>query len=294
MCIVVALARATAHADDALAEARRLEANLEYEKALVLVDREIARGTNDRARLIELHVLAGKLAAGIDHPDVATTHFLVALALAPQTTLPDGTSPKLAEPFDAARARSAPLHIALRREPGRVTATVDHDPAAIFAGLRVYASTGAPVTAPGATLETSAVVTAADAVDRFGNVLEHATFPPPEMPRPSPPSSPSLVGRWSTWAAIGGGALVVAGACAWRFGVAQDDWNTLDREGSHDFSALRAVEDRGRRWGLAANLGFGVTAAAGIAAVVLYVLHRDPATTSISVTGETVGLAARF
>src|SRR5277367_5066214 len=75
---------------DPLDEARQLERTLEYERALVIVDREIARGAGrSGARLVDLHVLAGTLAAGLDHPDDAQAHFARALAVSPAVRLPD-------------------------------------------------------------------------------------------------------------------------------------------------------------------------------------------------------------
>src|SRR5258708_28010751 len=83
----------TARADDALVDARRLQAALEYEQALAIVERAITGGGADHDRLVELHVLAGTLAGGLDRAGVAEHHFARAPPLAPPTTLPPPTPP---------------------------------------------------------------------------------------------------------------------------------------------------------------------------------------------------------
>ncbi|HTL35912.1 MAG TPA: hypothetical protein VL326_22435, partial [Kofleriaceae bacterium] len=79
------IARADApHRDDAeLVHVKELEAKLEYEEALTLVEKIIARGGADTQKLVELHFLAGKLAAGLDRVDVAQEHFARVLSLEP-------------------------------------------------------------------------------------------------------------------------------------------------------------------------------------------------------------------
>src|SRR5262245_5385207 len=100
-----------AHAEDELARARQLEGQLEYEQALAIVEAALARGGAEPARWVELHLLAGRLAAGLDRARVAEDHFARVLALRPETTLPEGTSPKLTAPLAAARARPTALEL---------------------------------------------------------------------------------------------------------------------------------------------------------------------------------------
>jgi tetratricopeptide (TPR) repeat protein len=268
---LIGLAASRAHAvpdpapaDDQLAEAIRLESALEYEQALAIVERLIAGGTTTvPARLAELHLYAGRLAAGLDRPDVAGDHFARALALRPDLALPAGTSPKITAPFDDARAHSTPLRL-------RITPT-------------------GPVTESDV-LGLVHHIDGFTAYDAHGNVVWRGT--PPEQPPPrAPQHEPGVAGRTSTWLAIGGGALVIGGLCAWRFQVAQDDWNTASQDGLHDLAQLRAIEARGDHWGLGANVGFGVAAAAGVTAVILYATHRNA---PIFVGDHSVGVAARF
>ncbi|HEX4452561.1 MAG TPA: hypothetical protein VH143_16905 [Kofleriaceae bacterium] len=310
LIVLAALGRlATAQPRDALDEARALELSLDYERALVIVDREIDRGAAGTVpRLVQLHLLAGRLAAGIDHPDVAEAHFAIALALAPSLQLPDGTSPKLTQPFDAARARSVPFAIELERDGRVIAAKLGDDPAHVFGGIRVAL---VPVSgeraelvafAPAITVPPDRVAAYAIAIDEHGNAIsESKTFAAPPAPVPVPvPLAPARVdvttpiyARWTTWAIATAGALAVAGACAWRFEVAQDDWNQLEAAGGHDYTQLADIESRGRTWGIAADVGFGVAAAAGVAAIVVLVAHRDPDARAIS-HGDVVGLSLAF
>jgi hypothetical protein len=279
---------ASAQPRDPLDEARALEVSLDYERALVIVDREIARGAAATvSRLVELHVLAGRLAAGIDHPDVAEAHFAIALALAPGMQLPDGTSPKLTQPFDAARARSVPFVVELEQTDHAIVAKLGDDPALVFGGIRValvpVSGEPAELVAHGPTIAVpiDRVAAYAIAIDEHGNAISEAkTFAAP-VPVPLPPSrlvavAPTpIYARWPTWAIATAGALAVAGACTWRFEAAQDDWNQLEAAGGHDYTQLADIESRGRTWGIAADVGFGVAAAAGIAAIVVLAVHRD-------------------
>lgn len=227
--LLLVLVATPAHADDpALAEARRLEAQLDYEPALVIVEQLIARGDATREQLVERHLLAGKLAAGLERRDVAQAHFKRVLELAPDTTLPAGTSPKITEPFEAARAQT------VRPEPPVVVAPI-------------------------ATVRTP------------------------------------FYRQWTVWAGAGTFALAVGGLAGWRFSVAQNDWNDLDAAGGA-YDDLRAIEKRGRRWGLAANISFGVAAAAGLTAVLCYVTRTEapPVAVSASSTSIDVGVGWSF
>lgn len=265
-------------ARDPLDEARELEATLDYERALVIVDREIAKGTAQTGRLIELHLLAGRLAAGIDRADVARAHFARVLELAPDTRLPDGTSPKLTAPFDAARAQSTPLRVAIRRVGDVVTVDASGDAAHLVSGVRLHAPDKPDIVSGNRTsmrIPPDRIATAADAIDEYGNVVASAVLPVDIAPVRAEPRTP-IAARWTTWAIATGGALVIAGTCAWRFESAQDQWNQLERAGGHDYSELAAIQSRGRDWAIAADVGFGVAAAAGIAAIAVLALHREP------------------
>lgn len=319
--LIVAIAQ-PARADDDLAEAKRLEATLDYQHALAIVDRLIARGGAEPDQLVELHMMAGKLAAGLDHMLIAEDHFARVLAIHPDAALPDGTSPKITAPFYAARSASQPLHVTARRHGDSVVLAVEHDPLAIVAGIsvRVIDAGGHPDEvverhALEVHVPSGETVSEAAALDASGNrawrgALEPAPAPAPPRPPvarpPAPPPSPApphgdvsgteggVLGRWTTWTAVGAVVLAAGGVAAWRFETAQDEWNQLRaQDGQHDYSQLVTVEDRGRAWGLVADIGFGLGAACGAVAVVELVLHRDRST-RIAVTPRGIGVAGRF
>ena len=325
LVVAVAVAAApVARADDELAEAERLKAALDYQDALAIVDRLLARGGAAPDRLAQLHLLAGTLAAGLDRAALAEDHFARLLAIEPGATLPPGTSPKITAPFDAARARTEPLHISARAADGVVALALGPDPLGIVVGIDVDA-----VDASGRHLEiadgrTTRValppgvrVSEVRALDASGNRVwagpvsgepsGPAAAPPPSPPaptpaaarvaltRPAPAPSPGLARRWSTWAALGGVALAAGGFSAWRFEVAQTDWNTLRAEDNqHDYSALQAVEQRSRHWALAANIGFGVAAAAAVTTAIVFATRPHASHVSVSIGATGVGLAGRF
>jgi hypothetical protein len=313
IAIAIALVATAARADptpatptvDPLDEARALESTLDYERALVIVDREIARGAASRARLVELHLLAGKLGAGLDHPDVARAHFARALALAPSTRLPDGSSPKLTDPFEAARAATPPLAITLSATRTRAVAAVGADPAQVFWGLRVRGHEPTRVvTAPGTAIDIPPGLSPAevDAIDEYGNVLEAAAIETPEPAAGASvtsraalaPSTP-IVRRWTTWALATGAALAVAGVGAARFTAAQDEWNQLETAGGHDYSQLAEIESRGRDWGLVVDIGLGAAAATAIVAIVMYAVGGEsPRSLAPAAGNGGIGFAARF
>lgn len=244
----------TARADDDLAEAKRFESQLEYDKALVIVEKLIAQGGLDREHLVQLHLFAGKLAAGLDRTDVAEEHFARVLTLAPALTLPEGTSPKITTPFDAARGRTTPLRISTRRAGDHMEAVIEADPLQIVAKQERV-----PISDGGFDLR---------ALDIYGNVLwtehehgEQTALPPVHI---TPPHRP-FYKRSLFWGGILVGTATLAGVGAWRFEVAQNDWNQLKADGTHDYSDLVAVEDRGRRWGMLTDVSIGAAVLSAIA-----------------------------
>lgn len=298
----------------------RYEANLEYDKALSIVEQLIAGGLHtDRAQLAELHFYAGKLAAGLERTDVAIDHFARSLALVPDRALPAGTSPKIAAPFEAARARTMPLQIEIAHTaPGQLAATVSGDRLKLAASatarfidplgnVHVLAVRDAEedvtgnirvfrILVPPGTKQTTVAV-----VDEHGNQLAQETLPEPVPEKHYDETwtlhhhEPSLIARWPTWGAVSVLALAGGGLCAWRFSVAQDEWNTLRaHDGQHDYSQLTAVEDRGRRWGIAADVGFGLAGAAAITAAILAVVHHGDDRIAITAGARSLGVAARF
>jgi len=297
--VVVLTLTATARGDDDLARAKQLEASLDYDQALAIVDRLLSAGGADPARYVELHLLAGRLAAGLDRPDIARDHFARVLALRPATALPEGTSPKLTEPFAAARARSTPLAVRVTARGGLVTLEAT-DPLGLVVGIAVHVvSDGkhADLVERGArrlVLPPGAKPIEVAALDADGNRVWIGASPPEPVAHARPDTTRPLYARWSTYAVLAGVTAAAGGIAAWRFQVAQDDWNTLHDEGGHEFSELQAIEDRGRRWGLAANVLFGAAAASAIVAAIVGVRTGGRGDVVVGPSGAGVVLSGRF
>ncbi len=289
------LAAGAVHADP-LDDAHRLEAALDYDRALAVVDAALRGGVTDPARYVELHLLGGKLAAGLDRGELAQRHFAIVLALRPTADLPDGTSPKLVGPFDAARKTTVALAIAASIDRGVASVAPGDDPLGLVVGIAVRVD-GRDLVARATTriaLPAGAVATEIAALDREGNHIWSTPIAIAVVPPPPPPHHTGLAARWSTWTIIAGGLAAVGGVAAWRYRVAQDDWNTLRAEGGHDYSTLVTVEDRGRRDALIADVGLGLAAASAIAAVIFAVRGApEPAVQIIAGPGS-LGVAGRF
>jgi tetratricopeptide (TPR) repeat protein len=273
IALVLGLA-ATARADDDLAEAIRLEAALDYEQALAVVTRILDRGAaTDPQAVAELHFYAGRLAAGLGRADEARQHFAIALALNPTLSLPPGTSPKLLAPFEQAHATTVKLRAHATAEGAVI---VDADPLGLVARTTIGHEPRA--------------------YDMHGNVVWRPEQPPAPPPPPPPSASPSpgIAARWQTWGIVSGGAAVIGGLCAWRFSVAQDDWNQASQDGRHDYTQLRAIEHRGDRWALGANIGFGVAAAAGVTAILLNVFRPAPSDYRVIAGHRYIGVSLAF
>ncbi|MCB9559131.1 MAG: hypothetical protein H6708_01840 [Kofleriaceae bacterium] len=313
-----------ARADGAsdLADARRLKAALNWAGALAAVERALAAGDGDPVRVAEAHELAGSLAAGLGRDDVAVAHFRILLSLRPDARLPAGTSPKIVAPFDVARGDAdagvaGPL--AVHVEPGPPPAlVVDRDPLHLVAGARARwtAADGIPaelvartdgdgdarlvLAVPAGTRDVEIA-----AVDADGNALWRSDATAASAVAVTAPPRPRAAAlapwaRWYVWAAVAVPAAAVGGVAAWRLGVAQHDWDRLRADdGAHDYSELTAIEDRGRRHALTANLAFAAAGVTGAVAAVLLVRdlrHPRGLEPAPYVTGDGAGivLGGRF
>jgi hypothetical protein len=279
--LIVLVAVATVHAQpaprpqasnrerisEALQKIAQLEQQLEYEQALVLADRTIAEGISTRDQLADLHLIAGRLAAGLDHPDVAQQHFAKLLALRPDTVLVAGTSPKLTAPFDAAKA--APHELVVTSANGALVIT--HDALHMVAGTRTRGD-------------------AIEAYDEFGNQVAVQTV---VHAKPAGEGEGHRSRAWIPWAAASGATLIAGGLSAWRYRVAQDEWN-LESDGMHDYTRLHALEDRGQRWAIAADVGFGLAAATAVTAVILFATGESSERAGVAFTGTGGAFIARF
>jgi len=299
--------------DDQLAEAHRLEGALEYEKALVLVERIIAHGGADPARLASLHLLAGKLAAGLDRGAAAEDHFARVLALRPDTRLPDGTSPKLTVRFEAARIRGIPpLRVTTTLANRVATIAPDADPLGLVAGIavRVVDATGRPDEVSERSARRVAIppnlrATEIAALDANGNRVwvgdapaESVVIAPPPPPPPHHDDGDhrSAFAKWPTWAISAGAIAAIGGGFAWRTKSLQDEWNRLRAEpDQHDFSSLQSIEHRGRTYAVAADISFGVAGAAAIVSLILLATdHQPKPIVGIAPGAATIGISATF
>ena len=280
VAVLILAVAATAHAQPApnnrervsaaLQKIAELEQQLDYVEALRLADRTIAEGISTRDQLADLHLIAGRLAAGLEHPDIAQPHFARVLALRPDTTLVAGTSPKLQAPFDAARAAPHELVLHIVTNPTNHI-VIDRDPLHFAAGQR---DRGNHVL---------------ELVDEYGNEL--ATMDAgvanggDEVHRRSR--------AWIPWTAASGATLLAGGLCAWRYSVAQDEWNR-ENDGMHDYTRLQTLEDRGQRWAIAADVGFGLAAATAITAVIMFATGSSNERVGVAITGNSAGVVAHF
>jgi tetratricopeptide (TPR) repeat protein len=309
--VLAALAApAGARADDNrhLADARQALAALKYEQALHALEKALYAGKNSSEDMKTIYRMLGEIHASLGHQDDAQRYFRSLLALEPTAELARGISPKIQQPFKAARdSMSARGKLDVRCSAGDaasgVTLDVVSDPVGMVAGARVVyrledgteqtlESSGpgshtvrVPVTEP--------VSLVCAAVDEHGNRLveigswsdpltlapvaraESAATITEVRPAGKAPATP-LYGRWYVW----GTAAVLAGGAGGYFGwqVSQDQ-AALDRlnENSpdHSFSEADEIERRGKRNALITNIAFGAAGAFAIAAVVSLVLEPD-------------------
>lgn len=299
--------------DGLLEQARREKAALRYREGLAVLDRALRLGRSGPPELIAIHRLAGELAAGVDDPAAATGHFRRLLALAPATTLPPGTSPKLTGPFEAAaadiRARG-PLRVRFVDHRGgarRLEIIIDGDPAGQVAAARLEVR-APPSAGPravhaeptagrvGFPLPAGTLHLVARVVDVHGNALvERVIQDPAAVSHPAGAGRP-LYARWWPWAAA---SVLLAGGATWAGLEALDAQSQLDdiagSQGSTSWEETRAIERRGRRAALLANIGFGAAAATTVLSTYLLVRERR-ASAIVTATGDTVaiGFVARF
>jgi hypothetical protein len=294
--VVLALLASVAHADapSPIERARQLEARLAYDEALVIVESAIQAGGNDTDHLVELYLMAGRLAAGLDKAKLAEEHFAIVLALRPSTTLPDDTSPKIAVPFTVARTKTKPFEARLVID---ATTVAVEGTLPMFTGIAIRYRVG---TYEDKLVDRTQIVVARPAnstilevlaLDQYGNTLWSEVPPAPiEAPHVDHPRDDrSIFQRWSTWAVVTGVALTVGGVAAWRFDSAQNEFDKKRDDGMTSVGDLQAIENRGDRWGLIANISFGVAAAAGIATVTTFFVYPKP-----SADGAVVGVGGRF
>src|SRR5437870_5819451 len=105
--IVLALlvsARAFAEGNPYLGRAKEYLEELKYDKANEALDQALKFGANGPAELVQIYRMWGEVAAALGDAADAEKYFTRLLSLEPSAALPEGVSPKISAPFDAARA----------------------------------------------------------------------------------------------------------------------------------------------------------------------------------------------
>ena len=311
-----------ASADDSLAQARKAVAESDYGAARPALVAALDAGGRGPDELAEIYRLTGIVAAALGDARGASDAFTHLLALTPRATLPDGTSPKITRPFDAA-ARYVASHGALevkletRAAPPAITLVVASDPLSMVATARVvFTVDGGAERSQDAEVGSERTEVALPAgrridariaaLDVHGNRLAEigsrdvpvviiGEAPPVVVaPAPAPPPRPPPVVRaaprpvylrWWPYAAAGALTLGATGYLALAARSATDDLDRILADSAHHrFGDATAVEDRARRDVLLTNIGLGVTGALAIAAGALYLIGpRDRVETRFAV-----------
>lgn len=317
IALVWLMLEGVAWADDPLARARKAVAESDYTSARPALAAALDAGGHGPDDMVEIYRLTGIVDAALGDAKAATEAFIRLIALSPKAALPDGTSPKIRRPFDAA-ARYVASHSGLEvkletlTSPPTVTLVVVSDPLNMIAGARAAftvdggaeASRDVELTSeraaialpPGRRIDARLA-----ALDVHGNRLVEIGSrdvpvvilgeAPPPVAAPPPPrpvvvhaAPPPLYRRWWPYAAAGGLALAATGYFGWRARSAADDLERLrtDRR-QHTASEASEVEDRARRDVLITNIGFAVTGAFALTAGAMYLLTpRDHVETRVA------------
>ncbi len=296
---LVAVLGASAHADKTRAnadldKARRALGDLKYSAALAALDKALERGGNSPETLAEIYQLKGQVAASLGQEDAAVESFQHLLAMNPNASLDSGVSPKIGEPFHAARKAledkgEMRVSCRIRRGAGaNATLVVESDPVEMVHGAAVLLDddsdrplTPEPKDPFRVGLPSGAAVSAVVAVDAFGNhvriipVSECEDVTPVKRVRkkaePHGRGAPPIYARWALWA----GVALASGAVGTYFGLEAkstlEDLDRLNMESSnHEFAEADDLESRARKNALWANLGFAAAGAATITAAILY------------------------
>lgn len=304
--VVVVAHSAPAHADS-LSDARKAVNGSDYPTAKTSLDAALKAGTASPAELAEIYKLSGIVEAALGNAQGATTLFAKWLSLDPKASLPDGTSPKLKRPFDAA-ATQAQTRGAIEAkaetedDPPAVTLVIVNDPHKLIVGAKVYFRVDKrpeqQLAADGAgrikiELETGKRLDLRlHAVDEFGNrVLELGSKEVPIVitssgqnkvlvdpteralvKAPLEPAAPrSWYAQWWVWGVATGVSAAVTGFFAWRTHGDIQELESLNANSyAHPWTDAQTVESRARRDLLITNIGLGVTGAFAIGTAILF------------------------
>jgi hypothetical protein len=143
------MASGVAHADKkALDKARAAMGELRYEDAGKSLDKAIRSGTNGPAEMVEIFLMLGEVRASLGDDDGAVDAFQHALVMDPAVELREGLSPKIREPFAAARRAMKGkkaltiAHRLIKSNPATIAVVVQDDPLEMLVGARIAYWTG--------------------------------------------------------------------------------------------------------------------------------------------------------
>jgi tetratricopeptide (TPR) repeat protein len=302
LAIAMYVAPAAARADESnhLATARQHLAALKYEQALHALEKALYSGKHGPEDMKAIYRMMGEIQAALGQQQEADRNFRSLLALDPAAELTRGISPKILQPFQAAK-----VSCKVDAAAASVVLEVQADPADLVGGARVIyrladgseqtiEATGrgshtlrVPTTEP-VTLICAALDEHGNRLSEIGSWREPLRLEParPE-PQPDVPAAavaaprreapaPPLYGRWYVWTAATVLAAGGGGYFAWEAGQAEEELERLNQNSpDHSFSEAEAIEKRGKRNALFANISFGAAGAFAIAAVVSRVLEPD-------------------
>jgi hypothetical protein len=319
-----ALAQANPHLD----KAREQIAELYFEEALVSLEKAIQLGVSDIEQTAEIYRLMAENAATLDQPGAAKSNFIKFLSIEPDGKLQDGLSPKITDPFDAAKKvvgdRGIELkHAVKSQDPPKLLLVVVRDPANLVAAAHASYRQGGgqdkSTLAPGkgeinVELPPGTTQVVLSAVDEYGNKLGSigssedpivlkagAGIPIGNGDGDKPPGGDGFNGWWMVSGGVTVGlaaAGVVAGLSA-RSKVSDIEAAIADSENLEFATDVKPLEDKAKRHALYANIAFGAAGVGAIATVILFYTSRDsgeekrPATVVAPTVGsDGVGVSA--
>jgi len=276
---------------------------VEFDKARESLERALLAGTSGPTQLAEIYRLTGEVAVAVADADGAQQAFQRLLAIAPDSKLRDGVSPKITSAFEAAAAAlgGKRLRIEYVTGPGTITLVVSDDPLDLVTGaaidyvdavggrrtqvkkgkfrIEVSLDEAAPVPHK---VALAALDAHGNRVAELGSLREPLAVPAvvavvgKAAGRGRTRASRSFLGKGWLWAGI---AVAAAGAgtyFALQVKQDEDDLETLNKDSmNHSFSEARAIQDRAEDHALYTNISFGVAGGFAILATVLF-LRGDP------------------
>lgn len=299
---------------DSLGDARKAIEGSDYLTARPALEAALKSGTAGPADLAEIYKLTGIVEAALGNEKPAQAAFARWLALDPKGSLPDGTSPKITRPFDAAAEQAkkrGPLVAKAETadSPPAVTLVVVNDPVKLIVGAKVYFTVDHKPEQSLSADGTKRVKLELErgkrldlrlhAVDEYGNrVVELGSKDVPIVITSSGDLKPDVVShtkdtklvtpssgheaprpwylQWWVW----GGATVVATGVGGYFGYRThadlDDLDYLNANSlAHVWGEAEVVESRARRDLLVTEITMGTAGFFAIGATILYLTRPD-------------------